>query len=448
MGRFHRPATVRFSAVTRRGETGRWRVRWRVEGAASEKTFAHKTVADRFRADIERAFRDGEEFDRVSLLPRSMARGATPRVAEWVHDYAMVHLPKLAPKSRAAFGDDLVALVEHAVLEGAPVWGSAERRAVREWLAGAAELADEQKGWVERYSLRLEVLDRAALSRLCQRLEVRQDGVTPLAGTTVSKRLGNAKQVLCAALDEGVIAHLDWPARRRGAERKSEIGRAPQPVGLVPSVEDLFRVVAACTTHKAKASARYRTMTAVAGCAGLRPGEVFALRVEDLVLPRDGHSFGVIRVREADGRASEVWMRPEDSDFTLPKTRGSVRDVPIPPILVRELRNYLTLIGITSGRIFVTKASTSSKHWPDSLRAACSRAGVAALAPYDLRRMYASHLAAAGVPLAEIARRMGNSVKTLLDHYILPVAGQADEDEVRVRSYYAGLAIEDASAPR
>jgi len=445
MGRFFRPSIVRLSAVTRRGETGRWRVRWRVEGGASEKTFAHKTVADRFRSDIERAYRDGEEFDLESLLPRSMARGATPRVAEWVHHYAMTHLPKLQPKSREAFGDDLIAFIEFAAVEGAPAWGRDERRAVRQWLAGVAELPASLGDWIERYSLRLEVLDRASLSRLGQRLDVRQDGVTPLAGTTASKRLGNVKQVLRAAHDEGVIAQLDWPARRRGAERKSEIGRAPEPVGLVPSVEDLYRVVAACTTHKAKTSARYRTMTAVAGYAGLRPGEVFALRAEDLVLPREPQAFGLIRVREADGRASEVWMRPEDPDFTLPKTRGSVRDVPIPPVLVTELRNYLSLTGVVRGRIFVTMASTSSKHWPDSLRAACARAGVGPLAPYDLRRMYASHLAAAGVPHAEIARRMGNSVKTLLDHYILPVAGQAEENESRLRSYYADVTTEDAA---
>lgn len=110
--------------------------------------------------------------------------------------------------------------------------------------------------------------------------------------------------------------------------------------------------------------------------------------------------------------------------------------MPIPPILVKELRDYLALTGITSGRTFVTKASTSSKHWPDALRAACARAGVEPLAPYDLRRMFASHLAAAGVPLAEIALRMGNSVKTLLDHYILPVADQAEENEGRLRRLY------------
>jgi hypothetical protein len=38
--------------------------------------------------------------------------------------------------------------------------------------------------------------------------------------------------------------------------------------------------------------------------------------------------------------------------------------------------------------------------------------------------MYAPHPSVAGVPLAQIAKRMGNSVKILLDHYILPIEGE------------------------
>jgi hypothetical protein len=189
MGRFFRPTSVRFSTVTCRKETGRWRV----DGEGTKKTFTHKSVAERYRTGIERAYRDGEEFDRSSLLPRPMARGATPRVAEWVRDYAEMHLPKLQPKSRAALGDDLIAFIEHATSDGAPAWGRDERRAVREWLVGKAELPGELTSWVARHSLRLEALDRAALSQLQRRLEVREDGVTPLAGATTTKRLGNVK---------------------------------------------------------------------------------------------------------------------------------------------------------------------------------------------------------------------------------------------------------------
>ncbi len=436
MTRFEYPREVRVFSVTKReGRTKAWRVRWRVDGREGEESFLHKTVAVRFKEDLARAHRDGEEFDRVSRLPRSLAKNATPRLDEWVHLYAARHFPKLAAKSREALGDDLVVLLERCV-EDAPPWSRAQRANARAWLSGKALLDPDLADFLTRRAPRLEKIDRPSLVRLRERLSQRVDGRGTLAGSTLTKCWGNVKQVLDAAADEGVIRPLDWPQARRGATRKSEFGPDPQPVGRAPSVEDLCRIVAACSTHKVKASARYRTMTAVAGYAGLRPGEVFALRAEDLVLPRDDFSFGVIRVREADGRASEVWMRPEDPDFTLPKTRGSVRDVPIPAVLVTELRRYLVLTGIVRGRLFVTTTSTSAKHWPDSLRAACERADLGPLAPYDLRRMYASHLSAAGVPLAEIARRMGNSVKTLLDHYILPIAGQGEENEERLRRLY------------
>lgn len=447
MTRFEHPREVRVFSVTKReGRTKAWRVRWRVDGREGEESFLHKTVAVRFKEDLARAHRDGEEFDSVSLLPRSLAKNATPRLDEWVHLYAARHFPKLAAKSRAALGDDLVVLLERCV-EDAPRWSRAQRANARAWLAGKAQLDPDLADFFVRRAPRLERLDRPSLVCLRERLGQRVDGRGTLAGSTLTKCWGNVKQVLDAAADEGVIRPLDWPQARRGATRKSEFGPDPQPVGHVHSVEDLYRIVAACTTRKTRASARYRTMTAVAGYAGLRPGEVFALRAEDLVLPCDDFSFGAIRVREADGRASEVWMRPEDPDFTLPKTRGSVRDVPIPPVLVRELRHYLAVTGIVRGRLFVTEASTSAKHWPDSLRVACARVDLAPLAPYDLRRMYASHLSAAGVPLAEIARRMGNSVKTLLDHYILPVAGQSEEDEGRLREYYGAAMPEVVVGP-
>ena len=436
MTRFEHPREVRVFAVTKReGRTKTWRVRWRVDGHEREEGFRHKTVADRFRSDLDRAQRDGEQFDRVSLLPRSLAKDATPRLDEWVHHYALQHFPKLAPKSRSALGDDLVVLLERCV-EDAPSWSGAQRANVRAWLAGKSGLAPDLAAYLETNAPRLETLDRSSLVRLRERLERRADGHGTLAASTFNKCWGNVRQVLNAAADADVIRPLNWPPPRRGAARKSERVRVQPLTKEAPSVETLRQVVRACSNHKRRASARYRAMTAVAGFAGLRPGEVLGLRDEDLVLPRGG-GWGTLRVRQAHARSELVWMREDDDDFDLPKTIGSVRDVPIPPELVRELRDYLELAEVTRGEIFVTATSTSAKYWPEALRAACVKAEVRELAPYDLRRMYASHLAAAGIPLAEIARRMGNSVKTLQDHYVLPVAGQADDQNERLLDYYA-----------
>ena len=432
---FTYPREVRVFSVTRReGRTKTWRVRWRVDGREREEGFRHKSVAERFRADLERAQRDGEQFDLRSLLPRSLAKDATPRLDEWVHHYATRHLPKLAPKSRSALGDDLVVLLERCVEDAAP-WSRSQRANVRAWLAGKAALEADLVIFFQKQAPRLETLDRPSLVRLRERLSLRADGRGALAGSTLTKCWGNVKQVLNAAADEGVIAPLDWPPARRGAARKSEMVRVQPVLREAPSVESLRRIVRACSNHKRRASRRYRAMTAVAGFAGLRPGEVFGLRADDLVLPR-GNAWGTLRVRQADGSTEEVWMTETDHVFDLPKTLGSIRDVPIPPELVCELRDYLKEEGVTRGEIFVTTTSKSAKHWPDALGTACVKAGVPKLAPYDLRRMYASHLAAAGIPLAEIARRMGNSIKTLQDHYVLPVAGQTNDQNERLLGYY------------
>lgn len=435
MARFSYPREVRVFSVTKReGRKKAWRVRWRVDGRGGEETFLHKTVAERFRADLERAHRDGEEFDQVSLLPRSMAREVTPRLHEWVAAYAAKHFPQLAPKSRSALGDDLVTLLERCVDDGR-VWSREERASAREWLAGKGPLAEEVASLLDRHAPRLEELDRASLVRLRERLALRRDGRGTVAGSTLTKCWGNVKQVLNAAADEGVIGSLDWPPDRRGATRKSELAPRVAPVRAAASIDDLRAVIKAMTTRKVARSARYRAMTAVAGLAGLRPGEILGLRREDLYLPVGG-GFGLIRVRRAHARSESVWMREEDGDFAQPKTPGSVRDVPIPPELVAELRAYLEHAKPVEGFVFLTESSRSIKHWPDALRTACARLGVAPLAPYDLRRMYASHLAAAGIPLAEIARRMGNSVKILLDHYLLPVDEQEEANDQRLQRFY------------
>ena len=45
-------------------------------------------------------------------------------------------------------------------------------------------------------------------------------------------------------------------------------------------------------------------------------------------------------------------------------------------------------------------------------------AGVAHRSPYRLRRARATYLSAKGVPLVSIAKRMGHTMKTLIDHYL------------------------------
>src|SRR5690606_13715259 len=114
-------------------------------------------------------------------------------------------------------------------------------------------------------------------------------------------------------------------------------------------------------THQ-PASRMYRTMTAVAYFAGLRPSEVVMLRPSHLELPDAG--WGTIHVREADVA------------FDVPgEPRTGARSVPIPPQLVAILRDWLEVHELgPADLLFRTRtdrrpsAANWSRSWHRALR--------------------------------------------------------------------------------
>jgi integrase len=175
------------------------------------------------------------------------------------------------------------------------------------------------------------------------------------------------------------------------------------------------RALAAIASHQ-HGSKAYRVMTAVAYYAGLRPSEVAMLRVRALVLPATG--WGRIEVTEADVSYDE----PGE-----PKT--GARSVPIPPVLVSILRDWLDDINVSSpdGLIFRTRNGTrpTASNWGRAWHRALRSIGHKTLRVYDCRHAAATTWLRAGVPLGEVARRLGHSVETLVSTYV----GALDGDE-------------------
>ena len=150
-------------------------------------------------------------------------------------------------------------------------------------------------------------------------------------------------------------------------------------------------------------------MTAVAYYAGLRPSEVVMLRVRSLTLPSAG--WGEIAVTEAD------------IDYDEPgEPKTGWRRVPIPPVLVRELRQWLTSSRFArEDALLFGREPTRARHratWGRAWRRGLARAGVAPTRVYDCRHAAATTWLHAGVPLAEVARRLGHSVETLVSTYV------------------------------
>ena len=163
-------------------------------------------------------------------------------------------------------------------------------------------------------------------------------------------------------------------------------------------------------------SKTYRAMTAVAYCAGLRPSESVMLRVRFVDLPTDG--WGRLDVTEADISFDE----PGE-----PKT--GPRSVPIPPVLVTILREWVEQNDLTTPDtlLFRTRNNTmpSGSNWARAWHRALQSVDQKPIRVYDCRHAAATTWLRAGMPLAETARRLGHSVQTLVSTYI----GALDNEE-------------------
>lgn len=115
-----------------------------------------------------------------------------------------------------------------------------------------------------------------------------------------------------------------------------------------------------------------------------------------------------------------------------------LRHVPIPPVLVRILREHLARFGTAhDGRLFrspgsdaVVQSSTYGRVWREARTYALTPHQVAsplADSAYDLRHACVSLWLNAGVPPTEVAARAGHSVDVLLKVYAKCVDGQRDQ---------------------
>lgn len=157
-------------------------------------------------------------------------------------------------------------------------------------------------------------------------------------------------------------------------------------------------------------------MTCVSYYAGLRPSEVLRLRPQALTLPATG--WGRIEVTEAD-----------DGYDASAEPKTGYRKVPIPPILVTRLTEWIDLVcpRDSSPLLFRTRNDKppTLSNWNRSLSRASIRTGHAPVCPYDCRHACATTWLSAGVGLGEVALRLGHSVETLAEHYVGALARDA-----------------------
>ncbi len=273
---------------------GVWRARWRVNGTPHSRDFPSETTAQDFAADLRRAVRNGSNWDYRSGLPATTVRGDTP-LHNWVRTYLADRWDSLTPNSRRTDAWTLTYMVERATT---PL-DQHGRRALLDWLIGTHDLPASLTRWT-RGVPSLGELDRVTLYRLEAAMR-RGVGGQELAGRLASRQAATMRRCLNEAVRRGEVAVLDWPPAERASRTKKAKARQASSTRTVMSLTNAAALLSSL-------SGTYRTMTAIALYAGLRPGEVVALEGSDVDL-----KHRLLHVRRAWNGSGAAWGS-EDED--------------------------------------------------------------------------------------------------------------------------------------
>jgi integrase len=160
---------------------------------------------------------------------------------------------------------------------------------------------------------------------------------------------------------------------------------------------------------------KWKIVVALAALAGLRQGEIYALRRCDLDI-----DAGWIQVRQSLQRSHRLLTL--DQRFAAPKSPAALRDVPIRAPLNAHLRGHLARHWTPNERDLLICGRGGHPVYAVNFRRrvylpAIAHAGLRPLSLHDLRATFITHCAEAGVPIAIIARWAGHAQTKVTEMY-------------------------------
>ncbi|MGW1562133.1 tyrosine-type recombinase/integrase, partial [Streptomyces sp. NPDC002144] len=225
----------------------------------------------------------------------------------------------------------------------------------------------------------------------------------------------------------GACPETSWPLTRRKRVGSHDVVDRRVLVNAVQARQLLTAVSYVGSWDRCRGR-RLVAFYAVLYYAGLRPAEAVGLRLPDCHLPEKG--WGTLTLRETRPVSGKQWTDSgERHDRRGLKARAATTDrpVPIPPVLVAVLRAHLNEFGTAKEeRVFgnerggVVGSSTYWRVWEEARQYALLPERVdspLAGRPYDLRHTCITRWLNAGVPIAEVARRVGNSPEVIHRRY-------------------------------
>jgi len=337
------------------------------------------------------------------------ACGCDPTYRAWAYDHnAKKKVRKTFPTMSAAkqWRADAIGEVRRGKLRAAPA--VTLRQAAEAWLAGARDGTIRNRSGDCYKPGPLREYDRALRNRILPDLGGRR-----ISDVTRDDLQDLADRLLAEGLDPSTIRNTLMPLRaifRRLAGR-SDSGVSVNPTtGLeLPAVRGQRDRIASPTEAARLLDAlpeSDRPLWATATYAGLRRGELQALRVEDVDL-----AAGVIRVE----RSWDVMAGPVE-----PKSRAGRRSVPIAAVLRDYLVEHKLQLGRSEGLFFGRSpgAAFHSSTVVARARRAWTAARLEPIGLHELRHSYASLMIDAGVNAKALSTFMGHSSITItLDRY-------------------------------
>ncbi|MFJ9416235.1 tyrosine-type recombinase/integrase [Streptomyces sp. NPDC101227] len=419
-----------------------YQLRWVVAGKVRHATFPTVALAESRRSELWQAMRRGEAFDTETGLPESEIRAAAakkntrPDPSWWnfSREYMATRWRTTAAKTREGLADSLATVALAMMGEGAKAPSLEDVRFAVRWAVIPAHKDEEPPpelqsacAWLSARSLTLSALTEPMVLRDVQyRLSFKLDD-TPAARETYKRRRRGFNTAMEYAIEMGYLDENPLAKVKRTAAKGDDAVDPRVLVNQVQGAQLLTAVSYVGSIHRN----RGRRLVGFFACqlyAAMRPAEVVGLREADCHLPEKG--WGTLTLRETRPVSGKKWTdsgKRHDKRGLKAREPDADRPVPAPPLLVALLRAHIKEFGTAKdGRIFANERGDvlgTSSYWrvwqearpiglpPDKAASPLGRR------PYDLRHTCITNWLNAGVPVAEVARRAGNSPEVIHRRY-------------------------------